>query len=415
MAATGIDLSTMEFWARPAAEREHAFAALRAQAPVTWQRPVEDIFGIPAVEGDGYWAITRHEDIRRISRDPQTYCSGQGVMFGDAPPEFLEMSMSFLASDAPRHTLLRGLVSSAFTPRQVRRIEDGIRADARTVVDELLPTGGGDFVSLVAKRLPLMTIAAMVGVPDAERDAYVEHADALVSVADPDYLAGRDPLAVLGTALWELTQAATEIAAHRETHPADDLMTALVQARVDGQRLTHAEIGAFFVLLAVAGNDTTRHTTPHAMRALQEHPEQRALLAEDPEARLPVAVEEFVRWATPVMTFRRTATRPVSVHGQEIEAGQKVVLFYTSGNRDETAFEEPNRFDVTRDPNRHLGFGGGGPHYCLGASLARTQLRAVFGELLGRVPDLEVGEPEPLVGAFIHGVKRMDCSFAPSA
>lgn len=408
MSTTGVDLSATAFWALPAAERELGFAALRREAPVSWQRAPEDVLGLPAPDDAGYWAVTRYEDIRRISRDPATFCSGQGVMFGDAPPEFLEMSMSFLATDAPRHTLLRGLVSSAFTPRQVRRIEEGIRADARTVVDEFLPTGGGDFVELVSKRLPLMTIAQMIGVPDADRDAYVENADALVSVADPEWLGDREPLAVLGTALWELTQAAIEIAEHRSRHPADDLMTALVQASVDGQGLTHAEIGAFFVLLAVAGNDTTRHTTTHAMHALDRHPAQRAGLD---EAGLEVAVEEFIRWATPVMTFRRTATVDTELHGQPIAAGEKVVLFYTSGNRDETAFAEPTRFDVTRDPNRHLGFGGGGPHYCLGASLARTQLRALFGELGTRVPGLAVGEPEPLVGAFIHGVKRLPCSF----
>ncbi len=405
-----VDLSATDFWAKPAAERELGFAALRAEAPISWHRAPEDVLGLPVPEDDGYWAITRHEDIRRISRAPQDFCSGQGVLFGDAPPEFLEMSMSFLATDAPRHTLLRGLVSSAFTPRQVRRIEEGIQADARTVVDEFVPTGGGDFVDLVAKRLPLMTIAAMVGVPDAERAAYVEHADTLVSVADPEFVAGRDPLALLGTALWELTQAAIEIAEHRSRNPADDLMTALVEASVDGQGLTHAEIGAFFVLLAVAGNDTTRHTTTHAVLALEQDPSARELLAEAPGERLPAAVEEFVRWATPVMTFRRTATRDLELHGQPVQAGEKVVLFYTSGNRDETAFTDPTRFDVTRDPNRHLGFGGGGPHYCLGASLARTQLRALFGELLTRVPTLAVGEPEPLVGAFIHGVKRLPCT-----
>src|SRR5207244_136228 len=189
----------------------------------------------------------------------------------------------------------------------------------------------------------------------------------------------------------------------------------LVEAEVDGDRLTHAEIAAFFVLLSVAGNDTTRHTTSHAMRALTLHPDQRKLLIEDLGARLPAAVEEFVRWATPVMTFRRTTTRSVELHGQSIGEGEKVVLFYTSANRDEDAFDDPSRFDVTRDPNRHVGFGGGGPHYCLGASLARTQLRSIFGEILRQLPDIEVGEPELLRSAFIHGVKRMACSFRPRA
>ncbi|MCW2969997.1 MAG: cytochrome, partial [Solirubrobacterales bacterium] len=225
----------------------------------------------------------------------------------------------------------------------------------------------------------------------------------------------RPPVEVLGEALWTLTAFATELAAHREQKPADDLMTALVQAEVDGERLTHAEIAAFFVLLSVAGNDTTRHTTSHAMRALTVHPEQRALLMEDLDERLPAAVEEFVRWASPVMTFRRTTTREVEIHGERLPPGEKVVLFYNSANRDDRAFEDPWRFDVTREPNRHVGFGGGGPHYCLGASLARTQLRSIFGELLRVVPDIEAGEPELLRSAFIHGVKRMDCSFSARA
>jgi cytochrome P450 len=192
-------------------------------------------------------------------------------------------------------------------------------------------------------------------------------------------------------------------------------MTALVQSEVDGERLTHAEIAAFFVLLSVAGNDTTRHTTSHAMRALTVNPDQRAVLIEDLDGRLPAAVEEFVRWATPVLTFRRTTTSEVELHGRRLPAGERVVLFYHSGNRDEQAFEDAWRFDVTREPNRHLGFGGGGPHYCLGASLARAQLRSLFGELLRVVPDIEAQEPELLRSAFIHGVKRMQVSFTARA
>jgi cytochrome P450 len=192
-------------------------------------------------------------------------------------------------------------------------------------------------------------------------------------------------------------------------------MTALVQAELEGERLTRAEIAAFFVLLSVAGNDTTRHTTSHGMRALTLHPDQRQLLLEDLDGRLPVAVEELVRWATPVMTFRRTTTREVELHGQRLGAGEKVVLFYSSANRDERAFDDPWRFDLLREPNRHLGFGGGGPHYCLGASLARTQLRAIFGEALRVMPDIEANAPELMRSAFIHGVKRMECSFTPRA
>jgi len=409
------DLGSLEFWGRPAEERDRYFAWLRREAPISRHEPPEDILGLPDQGRMSYWAIVRYEDVRRISRDPHTFCSAQGTQFADAPPEFLEASLSFLAMDAPRHTKLRGLVSAAFTPRQVARIEEGIRVNARRIVAEAAPSGGGDFVELIAKRLPLVTISDMIGVPPADRERVVAAADLLVTTSDPEAFGERAPVEVLGEALWTLTDFATELAAHRERTPGDDLMTALVQAEVDGDRLTHQEIAAFFVLLSVAGNDTTRHTTSHAMRALSMNPAQRALLLEDLDGRLPAAAEEFVRWASPVLTFRRTTTRAVEIHGQHLPPGEKVVLFYHSANRDERVFEDPWRFDVTRDPNRHVGFGGGGPHYCLGASLARTQLRSIFGELLRVLPDLEAGEPELLRSAFIHGVKRMDCTFRARA
>jgi cytochrome P450 len=406
------DLGSVEFWSQPARERDHVFEQLRREAPITHHQPPEDILGIHQGDEPGYWAIVRYEDIRAISRDPKTFCSSQGVQFGDAPPEMLEASQSFLAMDAPRHTKLRGLVSAAFTPRQVRRIEDGIRANAARIVEEAGPTGGGDFVDLIAKRLPLWTISDMIGVPAADRDRVVHAADTLVTVSDPEITGDQSPLEALGSALWTLTEFAKALAAERERSPQDDLMTALVEAEIDGDKLTHDEIAAFFVLLSVAGNDTTRHTTSHALRALTLNPDQRELLPEH----IDTAVEEFVRWATPVLTFRRTATRDVELHGQAIAEGEKVVLFYHSGNRDDDAFPDPWRFDVTRDPNHHVGFGGGGPHYCLGASLARTQLRSIFTELLERVSDIEAGEPEMFKGgAFIHGVKRMPCSFTPTA
>ena len=377
--------------------------------------PVDpDVVGIVEDPPVGYRAITRYEDIRRISRDPETFCSGEGIFANEAPEEIREATLSFIAMDAPRHTKLRGLVSSAFTPRRIASIEEGIRAAAARIVSEAAPAGGGDFVALIAKRLPLQTISDMIGVPDADRDGVVAAADALVSTADEQFLAGRDALAVMGEAIWTLSQFAGEMAERREREPADDLMTALVQAEIDGERLTRAEISAWFVLLSVAGNDTTRHTTSHAMRALTLHPDQRRLIAEDVDGRLPTAVEEFVRWATPVLHFRRTVTTEVELHGERLEPGERLVLWYLAGNRDEAAFDDPLRFDVSRDPNHHLGFGGGGPHYCLGASLARTQLRSIFRELLTQLPDIEVGEPEPLAGGFIRGVKRMECRFTSS-
>ena len=410
-ASLDFDLSAISFWEdQGPAERDEAYALLRAEHPVSWWGPTENRDLPPEMSTGGYWAVMRYADIRHVSRSPDVFCSGRGVMFFDAPPEMLEATLSFIAMDAPRHTTLRGLVSAAFTPRQVALIEERIAVHARAVVDELLDHREGDFVSLVAKQLPMRMIADMLGTAEADREQVQILADRMVSLGDEEMLQGRNAMLVAGETIWALTQIAVGLAEDRRAHPRDDLMTALVEAEVDGERLTNEEIAAFFALLSVAGNDTTRHTTSHTMRALCDFPDARAYLVEDPSGRLPVAVEEFVRWASAVTTFRRTATRDTEIAGQPIAEGEKVVMFYRSGNYDETAFEDPQRFDVTRDPNHHVGFGGGGPHYCLGASFARTQLRTIFGELLTRAPSLEVGEPVPMVSSVINGVKRMPFS-----
>ncbi len=410
-----IDLSSMDFWALPPSEREQGFAELRAREPVSWQRQPESQL-LPESEGTGgYWAIVRYEDVREISRDPERFRSGQGVMFEDIPTELLEASQSFLAMDDPRHATLRKLVAEGFKPRAIKRIEDGIRADARTIVDDLGDEFEGDFVEAVAKRLPMMTIMRMLGVPEEDREAVMWGVDAAVSWNDPDFLTGRTPLEVVTESMTIMTGISFRLCAERREQPADDLMTDLVQADVDGERLSDAEIGAFLVLLSVAGNDTTRHTTSHAMRALCDFPGQRASLMEDLDGGIERAVEEFVRWASPVMTFRRTATRDTEIAGQAIAAGDKVVMFYSSANRDESIFERPNDFDVGRDPNRHVGFGGGGPHFCMGASLARMQLKTIFTELLGRFPELDVGQPTYVVGNFVNGITAMPFATGRSA
>ena len=409
-----IDLSATSFWAQPMPAREAAFAELRRERPISWHGPTESVLIEPEESTGGYWAVVRHEDVRTVSRDPETFCSGNGVLFEDSPPEMLEASMSFIAMDAPRHTSLRRLVSAAFTPRQVQTISDQITADARRIVDDVAGRGECDFVEDVAKRLPMMTIWRMMGAPRADFDRLTATADVLVGWNDPEEMAGREPIDALFEAVLALTADALELAEDRSANGKEDLMTALVNAEVDGERLTEAEISAFFVLLSVAGNDTTRHTTSHAMKALCDFPDQRELLLEDLEAGIGTAVEEFVRWATPVMVFRRTATRDTELRGTRIAEGEKVVLFYGSANRDDEAFVDPGRFDVRREPNHHVGFGGGGPHYCMGAALARLQLKAIFTELLTRLPDLRVGEPEPLIGNFINGIKRMPCAFTPA-
>jgi cytochrome P450 len=406
-----IDLSSRAFWSTSAQERESSFAVLRAERPVSWHPPVEDAL-LTDPDDPGYWALTRRDDIAAVSRNNEVFLSGKGVLFENVPVELLEASQSFLAMDPPRHTFLRKLVSAAFTPRQVRRIEDSIKANAKTIVEELKAAGSGaDFVQQCAKELPIRTLSDMVGIPESDRDRVERAADATVSWADPVYLNGRPPLEVLFEAQTTVHQVAFALAAERREHPGDDLFTSLVTAEVDGDRLADADIAAFFVLLAVAANDTTRQTTSHALKALTDFPDQRAWLLEDFDNRIGGAIEEFIRWASPVMTFRRTAARDFEIGGQAIEAGEKVVMFYPSGNWDTEVFEHPERLDLSRSPNPHVSFGGGGVHFCLGAHVARAQLRAIFGELLRQMPDIQAGEPVYVPGNFIHGIRSMPCTF----
>ena len=406
-----IDLSSRAFWSMTAAERERSFAELRAERPVSWHPPVEDAL-MEDPNDRGYWAVTRRADIVAVSRDNEVFQSGMGVMFENIPVELLEASQSFLAMDPPRHTKLRKLVSAAFTPRQVRRIEDSIKANAKTIVEELRAAGSGaDFVDHCAKELPVRTLSDMVGIPESEREHVAAATDAAVSWADPVFLNGRNPLEVLVENQMYLHQIAGMLAAERREHPGDDLISSLVNAEVDGDRLTDADVAAFFVLLSVAANDTTRQTTSHAMKALTDFPDERAWLLEDFDNRIGTAVEEFIRWATPVMTFRRTAATDFELAGQTISAGEKVVMFYSSGNWDTEVFDQPERLDLSRSPNPHVGFGGGGLHFCLGAHVARAQLRAIFGELLRQLPDIQAGDPTYVAGNFIHAVHSMPCTF----
>jgi len=406
-----IDLSSRAFWSTSAQDRERSFAELRAERPVSWHPPVEDAL-MTDPNDPGYWALTRRADIVAVSRNNEVFLSGKGVIFENVPEELLEASQSFLAMDPPRHTFLRKLVSAAFTPRQVRRIEDSIQANAKSIVEELKAAGSGaDFVEHCAKELPIRTLSDMVGIPEADRHRVEHAADAIVSWADPAYLDGRQPMEVLFEAQMTVHQVAFALAAERREHPGDDLFSSLVNAEVDGDRLADADIAAFFVLLAVAANDTTRQTTSHALNALTDFPDQRAWLLEDFDNRIGCAIEEFVRWASPVMTFRRTAATDFEVNGQTIRAGEKVVMFYPSGNWDTEVFEHPERLDLSRSPNPHVGFGGGGVHFCLGAHVARAQLRAIFGELLRQLPDIQAGEPVYVPGNFIHGIRSMPCTF----
>lgn len=406
-----VDLSSRAFWSTSADEREVSFAELRAERPVSWHPPVEDAL-MQDPDDPGYWAVTRHADVVAVSRNNEVFLSGKGVLFENIPVELLEASQSFLAMDPPRHTQIRKVVSAAFTPRQVRRIEDSIKANAAAIVAELREAGSGaDFVDLCAKELPIRTLSDMVGIPESERQQVAHAADAMVSWGDPVYLAGRNPMEVLVEAQMYMHQVAQTLAAERRENPGDDLISALVHAEVDGEHLSDFEVSAFFVLLAVAGNDTTRQTVSHAMKALTDFGDQRAWLTEDFDNRIGTATEEFVRWATPVMTFRRTAAVDTEIRGQHIAAGEKVVMFYASANWDTDVFDHPERFDLSRKPNPQIGMGGGGAHYCLGANLARTQLRAIFSELLTQLPDLQVSDPAYVAGNFIHAIRSMPATF----
>ena len=401
-----IDVSTLAFWELNAEERDARLAILRAKRPVSWQRPAEGMATLPGRDDPGYWAVLRHADVMTVSRDPATYSSAQGFQIEDVPEEILEAAGSFLGMDHPRHTKLRRLVSVAFSPRRVRALEDKMAARATRLVDDLLERGEGDFVEVVSKPLPSATFAEMMGVAEEDRDRVTGLANDMVGWNDPEVLQGRDGLTLLMETLVGLYAEASALSDKRRAEPADDILTGLVTAEVDGERLTDEEIAAFFVLLSVAANDTTRQTISHGMRALCRFPDQRALLASDVDRYLTAAVEEMVRWATPVMTFRRTATRDTVLNSAPISEGDKVVMFYVSANRDESVFADPWRFDITREPV-HVGFGGGGPHFCLGASLARSMLRSIFRELVSRAPTLELGEPHFLVGNFIQGITTM--------
>jgi cytochrome P450 len=398
------DISSDAFWAQPFDERDQTFAQLRREAPVSWHPPTE--FPFPHEE-EGFWAVVRHEDINTVSRQTQRFGSRFGVGLDPMPLDLMRSLSFFLMMDAPEHARYRELVTAAFTRRQVRLIDDQIRSAAREIVGDLVGAGDVDFVERCAARLPMRTIADMMGVPESERVAAARAGDAVIGRSDPSVGDPADPIGAIVDAREHLYALGADLARHRRAHPGDDLLTNLVNAEVDGERLTDDDIGAFMVLFTVAGNDTTRNTTSLAMVAFDRNPDQRAYVLEDFDARIMPAVEEYVRHGSPVMQFTRTALVDSELGGQQIVAGDKVCIFYCSGNRDETVFDRPGEFDVSRPKNPHVGFGGGGPHFCIGAGLARSQLRAITGELLTRIPDLEVGEPEFATGNFIRVVTAL--------
>jgi cholest-4-en-3-one 26-monooxygenase len=380
------------------------FALLRREAPV-FRHPEP---GLP-----GFWAITRYQDVVDVSRDSATYSSERmSALFNDPTEESLQsLRLMMLNMDPPRHTKLRGLVNKGFTPRMIERLKERVGEVCREIVDRVAERGECDFVREIAAELPLQVIAEMIGIPEQDRNQIFEWSNKLVGFDDPEFR--NSPEEAMQVSM-EMYLYANELALQRKDSPREDLVSVLMRAEVDGERLTELEFDVFFLLLAVAGNETTRNLISGGMQALFDHPEQWRRLRED-RSLLPSAVEEMLRWVTPVMMFRRTAMRDTAIAGQPIAEGDKVVVYYPSANRDETVFEEPDRFDVARRPNEHLTFGGGGAHFCLGANLARLEIRLMFDELLRRLPDIEpAGPSRRLRSNFINGIKAMPVRFSPA-
>jgi methyl-branched lipid omega-hydroxylase len=412
-----IDLSDEAFWRRPHDEREGAFLTLRRERPISFH--AERPFGsIPA--GPGYWALTRMDDVVHASKHADLFCSGKGSNIGDLPVEFLEFFGSMINMDDPRHARLRRIVAKAFTPKMLRQVEDQVQVAAHDVLDGVIGKGEIDFVTELAGVFPLRIICDMMGIPPSQHEYVFDRSNVILGAADPEYVASQDDpdsiVAALLTAGAEMAALMEELSAARRDDPTDDLTSALMHAEVDGERLNQSELNSFFVLLLVAGNETTRNAISHGLWALTQHPDQKQAWAADFDGLRNSAVEEIVRWATPVIHFRRTATADTVIGDQPIAAGEKVVMFYTSANRDDAVFDQPYTFDITRSPNPHVGFGGPGPHFCLGANLARREIEVMFRELFARVPDIEAtGPPAMLESNFIHGIKHLPAAFTASA
>ena len=397
----GVDLVDQDHYASEGPP--HAtFRRLRAEAPVSWHER----------DGDApFWAFTKYKDVFAASLDQKTFSSARrGAIFRSWNEEEYEAQKGMLINrDPPEHTKYRRLVSLGFSGRMIRRLEGHVRTITGKIIDQVAHAGECDFVASVSAELPLQVIVELVGVPLADRHRVLQWSNQMLAYDDPEYQL--DPFTPKIAAA-ELFMYANELAADRVAHPRDDLASELIHADVDGHGLTAEEFNSFFMLLLVAGNETTRNLVSGGLLALIEHPEQHARLLADPSL-LPTAVEEMLRWVTPVNLFQRTATRDVELRGHTIRAGDKVVLFYASANRDEEMFPDADRFDVGRSPNEHLAFGIG-PHFCLGANLARLEISVMFEELLRRLPDIQLAGPvERLRSNFINGIKRMPVRFTP--
>ena len=413
MQLSEINLSDIEgFWTEPMAVREAAFEALRREDPIRFFPEAETEY---LAAGPGYYALTKHADIVAASRQADLFQSGAGTNIPDLPPEFNEFFGSMINMDDPRHARLRKLVSAGFTPRMLQRNMEDVDAAAKTIVHRLQEAGPGcDFVTTCAAWLPVKIICDMMGIPESQHEFVFDMTNIILSQGDPEFVPeGQNPLEAFLGAGAALAGLIDDIAGQADGSDGDTLTHALVNAEIDGDKLTREEIQSFFVLLCAAGNETTRNSISWGLTYLTDNPEQKALLQSDLDTHMPGAVEEIVRHASPVIHFRRTVTQDGARLGDTVfNEGDKVVLFYGSGNRDDAVFDDPYAFDITRDNTNHIGFGGPGPHFCLGAHLARRQINVLYKELLSQMPDIHaVGEPNRLRSSFINGVKHLECAW----
>ncbi|CAN5154063.1 cytochrome P450 [soil metagenome] len=402
-------LNDLGWWLADPAEREATFARHRREDPRPFVR-------VSDRSEAGFWALTRHEDILEVSRRPADFISGEGTQIFDQPAELRAYRGSIIDMDNPEHARLRKIVSRGFAVRSLQALRSDIEDTVREIIAELPKDGRCDFVTDFAALLPLRIISNMLGVPREHEQFIFDATNIILGATDAEYIPDQSGAGIgkavtaASVALIELLQ---ELAEDRIANPRDDVISQLVAA--DDDNLTPAEMAKFFILLVGAGNETTRNAITHGLLALTDNPEQRELWRSDYDAYAVTAVEEIFRWATPVIHFRRTVARDgVQLGDQEFKKGDKVVLWYNSANRDETVFDEPGTFDITRDPNPHLAFGAAGPHFCLGAHLARLELQVVFQVLFEELPDIEaVGEPDLLRSNFLHGVKHLRATYTP--
>ncbi len=415
MSSQPLHLGDPEFWRRPLTARMADFAVLREEGPFTRVEVPNPLSG----ETDAFFAVTRYDELVEISRHPLDFCSGRGsISIVDMPTEAMEFFGSFITMDDPRHARQRGIVARSFTPRALQGVLDSVETICTEVIDDMCERGEVDLVEAVSQPFPLLVICDMMGIPRSEFNTVLDATNVILGAGDPDMLGGQDDVvtAIL-TAGMTLTALMGELAEERRRNPQNDLTSALVHNDLGEDLLTPEEIAPFFILLAVAGNDTTRTATSLGMQLLGQHPDQRRLWQDDLDGVTATAVEEIVRMASPVTFMRRTATRPITLSGHDFDEGDKVVLFYGAANRDPRAFDDPERFDVRRDPNPHVGFGGPGPHFCLGAHLARRELSVIFRQLLTRLPDIEVaGEAvylEAMGVPLVGGIKHLPVRFTP--